>query len=181
MQQCLVARYARVELLILDELAYVPLAQPEAELLFQVLDERSERSALIVTTNLPLGSGPRSSPSPGFARRWSTGSRSTPTSWRPGPTAGGSRRRWSDSAGRGVVAKRPGDSPGPGPTRLPNAALSGSCGLVSGRCPRMNVHRRGVGPNQIITVGPRGVCHSHRRHLVRSVGERAMGSAPRSM
>jgi len=50
-----VARYANVELLILDELAYVPLASTEAELVFQVLDERSELSALIVTTNLPFG------------------------------------------------------------------------------------------------------------------------------
>jgi DNA replication protein DnaC len=51
----LIARYAKVELLILDELAYVPLAPAEAKLLFQVLDERSELSALIVTTNLPFG------------------------------------------------------------------------------------------------------------------------------
>jgi DNA replication protein DnaC len=50
-----VARYANVELLILDELAYVSLASTEAELVFQVLDERSELSALIVTTNLPFG------------------------------------------------------------------------------------------------------------------------------
>lgn len=51
----IVARYGRVELLILDELAYVPLAHPEAELLFQVLDERSELSSILMTTNLPFG------------------------------------------------------------------------------------------------------------------------------
>lgn len=59
-----VARYARVELLILDELAYVPLAPAEAELLFQVLDERQERSALITTTNLPFGEWTKVFPEP---------------------------------------------------------------------------------------------------------------------
>jgi DNA replication protein DnaC len=59
-----VGRYARVELLILDELAYVPLAPAEAELLFQVLDERSELSALIVTTNLPFGEWTKVFPEP---------------------------------------------------------------------------------------------------------------------
>ncbi len=49
-----VARYARIDLLVLDELAYVPLAQAEAELLFQVLDSRAEVAAIVVTTNLPF-------------------------------------------------------------------------------------------------------------------------------
>lgn len=49
-----VARYARIELIVLDELAYVPLSATEAELLFQVLDQRAEVSPIIVTTNLPF-------------------------------------------------------------------------------------------------------------------------------
>ncbi len=59
-----VGRYSRYELLILDELAYVPLTQPEAELLFQVLDERSEISALVITTNLPFGEWTKVFPEP---------------------------------------------------------------------------------------------------------------------
>ena len=50
-----VARYARVELLIVDELGYIPLSKIDAELLFQVLAERQERRPLIVTTNLAFG------------------------------------------------------------------------------------------------------------------------------
>jgi DNA replication protein DnaC len=49
-----VARYARIELIVLDELAYVPLSATEAELLFQVLDQRAEVSPIVVTTNLPF-------------------------------------------------------------------------------------------------------------------------------
>lgn len=49
-----VARYARIELVVLDELAYVPLSATEAELLFQVLDARAEVSPIVVTTNLPF-------------------------------------------------------------------------------------------------------------------------------
>ena len=59
-----VARYARVELLILDELAYVPLAPAEAELLFQVLDERTESRSIVLTTNLPFGEWTKVFPEP---------------------------------------------------------------------------------------------------------------------
>jgi len=51
----IVARYARVELLILDEFAYLPFSRNDAELLFQVLSERQEQRPLILTTNLPFG------------------------------------------------------------------------------------------------------------------------------
>lgn len=49
-----VNRYSRVELLIVDELAYLPLSRTDAELLFRVLGERHERKPIIVTTNLPF-------------------------------------------------------------------------------------------------------------------------------
>jgi DNA replication protein DnaC len=50
-----VARYARTELLLLDELGYLALPAGAAELIFQVISERNERGSLIVTTNLPFG------------------------------------------------------------------------------------------------------------------------------
>ena len=50
-----VGRYARTELVVLDELGYLTLPDGTAELVFQVLSERHERGSLIVTTNLPFG------------------------------------------------------------------------------------------------------------------------------
>ena len=50
-----IARYARTELVLLDELGYLALPPGAAELVFQVLSERNERASLICTTNLPFG------------------------------------------------------------------------------------------------------------------------------
>jgi DNA replication protein DnaC len=50
----LVGRYSRVEVLILDELGYLPLSRADADLLFRVLSDRHERRPVIVTTNLPF-------------------------------------------------------------------------------------------------------------------------------
>ena len=50
----MLARWSRVELIVIDELGYVPLAEVAAELLFQVIAERAEKAAIIVTTNLPF-------------------------------------------------------------------------------------------------------------------------------
>ena len=50
-----VARYARTELVVLDELGYLALPEGAAELVFQVISERNERASMIVTTNLPFG------------------------------------------------------------------------------------------------------------------------------
>lgn len=45
---------ARLDLLILDELGYVPTSKLGAELLFDVISAAYERSSVIVTTNLPF-------------------------------------------------------------------------------------------------------------------------------
>ncbi|MFH7321641.1 IS21-like element helper ATPase IstB [Desulfurivibrio sp. D14AmB] len=50
--QRLIQRYTRYDLLILDELGYIPFSKEGAELLFQVLAERHEKGAVIITTNL---------------------------------------------------------------------------------------------------------------------------------
>jgi DNA replication protein DnaC len=49
-----VARYGRLDLLCLDELAYVHLDPRGAELLFQVLTEREEKASVAVASNAPF-------------------------------------------------------------------------------------------------------------------------------
>jgi DNA replication protein DnaC len=49
-----IARYGRVDLLCLDELGYMELDRRVAELLFQVLTEREERSAIAIASNEPF-------------------------------------------------------------------------------------------------------------------------------
>jgi DNA replication protein DnaC len=51
---------ASYELLIVDELGFVPLSKTGAELLFEMLSQRYERGSTMVTSNLPFQSGPRS-------------------------------------------------------------------------------------------------------------------------
>jgi len=47
-------RWARCELVVIDELGYVALAEAGAEMLFQLIAERAEKAAVIATTNLPF-------------------------------------------------------------------------------------------------------------------------------
>jgi DNA replication protein DnaC len=47
-------RWARYELIAIDEVGYVPLAEIGAEMLFEVVAERAEKAAIIMTTNLPF-------------------------------------------------------------------------------------------------------------------------------
>ena len=50
------ARLGKLDLLVLDELGYVPASKVGAELLFDVISSAYERTSLIVTTNLPFES-----------------------------------------------------------------------------------------------------------------------------
>ena len=45
---------ARLDLIVLDELGYVPFTKAGAELLFEVVSKAYERTSLMVTTNLPF-------------------------------------------------------------------------------------------------------------------------------
>ncbi len=45
---------AKVRLLIIDELGFVPLSKTGAELLFEVFSQRYERGAIVITSNLPF-------------------------------------------------------------------------------------------------------------------------------
>ena len=47
-------KLARLKLLIIDELRFVPLSKTGAELLFEVFSQRYERGSVLVTTNLPF-------------------------------------------------------------------------------------------------------------------------------
>ena len=55
----LLGRWSRYELIAIDELGYVPLAEVGAELLFQVIADRAEKTAVIITTNLPFSEWPQ--------------------------------------------------------------------------------------------------------------------------
>ena len=48
------ANLKKVDLLVLDELGFVPLPASGAELLFDVVSDRYERGSIILTTNLPF-------------------------------------------------------------------------------------------------------------------------------
>ena len=53
-QQRMMTQLERHQLLVLDELGYVPFTKTGAELLFEVVSRAYERQSLIVTTNLPF-------------------------------------------------------------------------------------------------------------------------------
>jgi DNA replication protein DnaC len=50
--QRLIQKYVRCDLLVMDELGYIPFSKEGSELLFQVLAERHEKGSVVITTNL---------------------------------------------------------------------------------------------------------------------------------
>lgn len=47
-------KLAKVKLLIIDELGFVPLSKTGAELLFELISQRYERGSTLITSNLPF-------------------------------------------------------------------------------------------------------------------------------
>ena len=47
-------RWSRYDVIAIDEVGYVPMAEVGAEYLFQVIADREEKAAVILTTNLPF-------------------------------------------------------------------------------------------------------------------------------
>src|SRR5919199_133384 len=47
-------KWARLDLICIDELGYVPLAEVAGELIFQIVADRAEKAAVIRTTTLPF-------------------------------------------------------------------------------------------------------------------------------
>ena len=57
-------RWEQLDLIWIDELGYVPLAETTCEQMFQVFAGRAEKAAVIVTTNLPISEWSQVIPNP---------------------------------------------------------------------------------------------------------------------
>ena len=121
---------SRLNLLIIDELGFVPLSTTGAELLFEVFSQRYERGSILVTTNLPFDELDRSLRL-GTAHRRAAGPAHSP---RPHP--GDERRELPPQA-------QPGErcSTSPGRIRQPISragsrphSLAHSCSLTRPAC-----------------------------------------------
>lgn len=90
-------RYTSPDLLVLDELGYVPCDSRAADLLFHIVSRRHETRAIVITTNLAFSSGARSSTTHPASALSSTALPSTATSSTSTPSPGGTRRPSSEA------------------------------------------------------------------------------------
>ena len=181
-----VGRYARTELVVLDELGYLALPDGAAELVFQVLSERHERGSLIVTTNLPFGEWTKVFPDPRLAKAVvdrlthrahiiDTGTES----W-----------RFRHGLTRKTKRRRPpaDDAPArPSPLHLALRARLRDDGRAAPphqhqATSHQQINQREVGPLQAVALGPLQAAASRRAeriaHGPRIAGRRAMGMQP---
>jgi predicted enzyme related to lactoylglutathione lyase len=84
-----VARYGRLDLLLLDELGYVQVDPRGAELLFQITTEREERASIGIGTYLPFSEWGSVFPDPRLIAAIVDRVTSTPTSSKPAPSPTG--------------------------------------------------------------------------------------------
>ncbi len=89
------ARWSRYDLMSIDEVGYVPLAEVGAEFLFQVVAERAEKAAVILTTNLPFCEWTQVIPNARLCKALLIASPTEHTSWKRAPnrTASDARPR----------------------------------------------------------------------------------------
>jgi len=103
------AKWLQYELIVLDELGYVPLADIGAEFLFQVISDRAERAAVIVTTNLPFSEWTGVFPNPRLCQAWLDRVTDRGTFWTRESSRIGSFGRWKAGAGAGRDARAAGE------------------------------------------------------------------------
>jgi hypothetical protein len=166
-----VGRYARTELVVLDELGYLALPDGAAELVFQVHSERHERGSPIVTTNPPFGEWTNVFPTPGSPRPSSTASPTAPTSSTPAPSPGASA---TASPARPTHPRPPPDERTRAPARRsasPHRARLPDDGRAAPHPPRQarstdTTTRRELGPLQAVAVWPlQAIASNHQIRL----------------
>jgi len=160
------SRWQKYELIALDEVGYVPLADIGAEFLFQVISDRAERAALIVTTNLPFSEWTTVFPNPRLCKALLDRITDRAHIIETARSLSASGARWK--RGRNVERERRRVRavwPPRRPFRLNGAALTASPGSTPAGAAKPTPRNEAEyqypgGPNLAIKVGHAGVANS---------------------